>query len=101
MQFPLQIFFRSMEFSGGVEARLRKEANKSKRRDENIMACRNIVEAPHAHRHPGKRYAGGREIYFNRLLEFDSEKLATGVKTRFVRPRGVQQPRASMVYIQK
>lgn len=101
MQLPLRIFYRYMESSRGVEARLREEANKPERHDENSMACRIIVEAPHARHHPGKRYGNGCEPYIDRLLECDSEKPATGFKTRFVRPRGVQQSRASMVHIQK
>ena len=75
MQLPLQILFRYMEPSGGVEARLRKEADELKPHHENIMACRIIVEEPHAHHHQGRLYGDGREIYFNRrgVLAFDSD----------------------------
>ncbi len=57
MQLPLQITFRHMEPSEAVEARLRKEARKLERYHEHIMACRIIVEAPHAHHHQGKIYS--------------------------------------------
>lgn len=56
MQIPLQITFRHMDPSPAAETRIREEAANLDKFCDNIMSCRVVVEAPHAHHHQGKLY---------------------------------------------
>jgi ribosomal subunit interface protein len=56
MQLPLQITFRDLPPSAGVEAHIRKKAARLERFSDHIMGCRVVVETPHRHRHQGKLY---------------------------------------------
>lgn len=56
MQLPLQITFRDMEHSDAVEAAIREKAAKLEQFYDQIMSCRVVVEAPHAHQHKGRLF---------------------------------------------
>lgn len=56
MQQPLEITFRDIPHSDAIEASIRKHAEKLDQYYDHIMACRVMVEAPHAHKHQGKIY---------------------------------------------
>ena len=56
MQTPLQITFRDMEPSAAVETKIRERAGRLEQYYDQIMSCRVMVEAPHAHHHQGKLY---------------------------------------------
>ena len=56
MKLPLQITFRGMEPSEAVEANIREKATKLERYCDHIMACRVVVEEPHAHKHQGRLF---------------------------------------------
>ena len=56
MQIPLQITFRDMEASAAVETTIREKAAKLDQFYDQIMSCRVMVEAPHAHHHKGKLF---------------------------------------------
>ncbi len=56
MQLPLQVTFRDMPRSDAVEAKIRERADKLDRFYNNIMSCRVVIEAPHAHHHQGKLF---------------------------------------------
>jgi ribosomal subunit interface protein len=56
MRLPLQITFRDMPPSKAIEAKIRERATKLDRFFDGIMACRVVVEAPHARHHKGKLY---------------------------------------------
>ena len=45
-----------METSAAVEANIREKAAKLEQYYDQIMSCRVVVEAPHAHKHQGKLY---------------------------------------------
>ena len=56
MQRPLQITFRNMKTSEAVEARIRKNVEKLEKSCDNLLGCRVVVEAPHAHHQKGGLY---------------------------------------------
>ena len=56
MQRPLQITFRNMKTSEAVEARIRKNVEKLEKSCDNLLGCRVVVEAPHAHQQKGGLY---------------------------------------------
>jgi ribosomal subunit interface protein len=56
MRLPLEITFRDMQHSDAIEASIRKHAEKLDQFYDRIMACRVMIEAPHAHKHQGKIY---------------------------------------------
>ena len=62
MQIPLQITFRHMDSSAAVEDRIRDEAAKLDQFYNQIMSCRVVVEAPHAHHHKGNLYHIGIDL---------------------------------------
>jgi len=62
MQIPLQITFRHMESSTAVEDRIRNEASELDQFYNQIMSCRVVVEAPHAHHHKGNLYHIGIDL---------------------------------------
>ncbi len=73
MQIPLQITFRHMESSAAVEDRIRNEAAGLDQFYNQIMSCRVVVEAPHAHHRKGKLFhisidlkVPGKELVANR-----------------------------------
>ena len=53
MQRPLQITFRNMKPSEAVETRIQQNVAKLERSCENLLGCRVVVEAPHAHQRKG------------------------------------------------
>lgn len=56
MRIPLEITFRHMAPSDAIEANIREKAEKLEHFYEQIMGCRVVVEAPHAHHHQGKLF---------------------------------------------
>ena len=56
MEIPLQITFRNMPPSQGIEDNIREKASKLESFYDRIMSCRVIVEAPHRHHRKGKAY---------------------------------------------
>jgi ribosomal subunit interface protein len=56
MQLPLQVVFRNMESSAGVEAKIRERVEQLERFHPHIMSCRVVVEAHHKHHHQGNVY---------------------------------------------
>lgn len=73
MKQPLKISFRDIPPSDAVEADIRKHAAKLDLFYDQIMSCRVMVEAPHAHHHQGKLYqvridltVPGKELVANR-----------------------------------
>lgn len=56
MQRPLQINFRNMKPSEAVEARIRQNVEKLDKSCDNLLGCRVVVEAPHAHHQKGGLY---------------------------------------------
>ena len=53
MQRPLQITFRNMKPSEAVETRIRQNVEKLDKSCDNLLGCRVVVEAPHAHQRKG------------------------------------------------
>ncbi|MGE5319693.1 MAG: ribosome hibernation-promoting factor, HPF/YfiA family [Hyphomicrobiaceae bacterium] len=73
MKTPLQITFRDIEQTEGLEAHIREKAAKLETFFEPIMSCRVVVEMPHQHKHQGKFFnvridigVPGSEIVVNR-----------------------------------
>jgi ribosomal subunit interface protein len=56
MQLPLQLSFHEVAHSESVELHVRKRAAKLDQFFDRVTSCRVAVEAPHRHRHYGKRY---------------------------------------------
>ena len=56
MQTPLNISFRNMDPSAGIEARVREKAEKLERLYDRIISCEVVVEAPHRNHQKGKLY---------------------------------------------
>jgi cold shock CspA family protein/ribosome-associated translation inhibitor RaiA len=54
---PIQVTFQNLEHSDFIEAEVRKKAEALDRFSDQIMSCRVVVEAPHAHHRKGKIYA--------------------------------------------
>jgi len=62
MQLPLQITFRHMDHSDAIEARIREEVETLEQFYDQIISCRVVVDAPHAHHHKGKLYHIGIDL---------------------------------------
>lgn len=56
METPLQVTFRGVQRSEGLEAAVRQRAEKLDRFHSRIMSCRVVVEAPHQHQRKGRVY---------------------------------------------
>jgi len=56
MNQSLQITFRDIDHSDAIEAAVRKKAEKLEQFCDDILACRVMIEAPHAHQHQGRLY---------------------------------------------
>lgn len=56
MQIPVQIVFRDMKPSPGVEANIRARVDKLERFYDRIMSCRIVVEQRHRHGHKGNTF---------------------------------------------
>lgn len=56
MKLPLQVTFRNMDASPTVEEEIREKAAKLEQFNDQIMACRVMVEAHHKHHHHGNLY---------------------------------------------
>ena len=56
MQRPLQITFRNMKTSEAVEARIRQNVERLEKSCDNLLSCRVVIEAPHAHHQKGGLY---------------------------------------------
>lgn len=56
MHQPLQITFRDFPHSEFIEAAIRERAGKLDQYYDHIMACKVMVESPHAHHHQGRLY---------------------------------------------
>lgn len=56
MQLPLQVAFRNMEPSAGVEAKIRERVEQLERLYPHLMSCRVVIEAHHKHHRRGNLY---------------------------------------------
>jgi hypothetical protein len=56
MQRPLQITFRNMKPSEAVETRIRQNVEKLDESCDNLLGCKVVVGAPHAHQQKGGLY---------------------------------------------
>ena len=56
MKLELQVTFRDVEPSGGVEQAIRDKAAKLDQFYDRITGCRVVVAAPHRHHHKGRLY---------------------------------------------
>ncbi len=56
MKLELQVTFRDMEPSHGIEQAIHEKAAKLDQFYDRIMGCRVVVAAPHRHHHKGRLY---------------------------------------------
>ena len=56
MRLPLQITFRNLTPSPGMETRIREKATKLETFYDGILGCRVVVDAPHRRLHQGKLF---------------------------------------------
>lgn len=54
METPLQVTFRGVQRSEGLDSAVRERAEKLDRFHPNIVSCRVVVEAPHHHQRKGR-----------------------------------------------
>ena len=74
MQVPLQITFKGIHASDGIEARIREKTGELERLFARIISCRVVVDAPHRSHHKGTHYSvhiditmpGGGKVLVNR-----------------------------------
>ena len=56
METPVQISFHNMDTSPALEAEIRERVAKLEQFYDRITSCRVVFDAPHQHKHHGKRY---------------------------------------------
>jgi len=73
MNVPLQIIFRNMEPSPGLEAVVRRRTDQLNRFCDHVMGCQMVIDIPHKHHHHGNQYhvrlnltVRGEELVVNR-----------------------------------
>lgn len=83
MTFPIQVTFRNVEATPGIEAWVRKQAEKMETFHQRIVRCRVVIDFSHRHLRRGNRYLvkvllsvpGGQVTARNLAAPVDPEKL--------------------------
>ncbi len=91
MKLPIEITFRNVAHTEGVEERIKAKAAKLDKFFDNITSCRVVVESPHKHHHKGNTYhvrieltVPGGEIVVNRdPQEADHEDMSIALRDAF------------------
>ena len=90
MAFPVQITFRDIPQSDGIEAQVERHTTKLATFHDRVVRCHVVLEEPHRHHRHGKRFhvrielvVPGRELVVSRAAANDTEDLYVLVEAAF------------------
>ena len=103
MAFPVQITFRDIPHSDGVEAQVQRHTAKLATFHDRVVRCHVVLEEPHRHHRHGKRFhvridlvVPGRELVVTRAASDDTEDLYVLVEAAFADATRLLEEHAAM-----